>query len=232
MPAKVWAGGKFVLLQGNRHDHAVQVGPVRPEEHGGMVFQGPAHHLDLGRVVVDPRIESATEDGPAQVGNQIDGEPAPPGGEFVEHGLGLLDARTGDLGHALDEARRLDELIGDQVRGLVGRSEQTQFDPLDRQRGPSQDVLGEILRSLADGVLLPLLTHLGHRGRLAGDDPGARRVLLQDCALQHHRRPVGLAARDQAGELDPGGQPARHPRTPAPGRRCDPRRRRVRRRVR
>ena len=40
--------GKLVLLQGHRHDDAVEVGTVRPQEHRRVVLQRAPHRLDLG----------------------------------------------------------------------------------------------------------------------------------------------------------------------------------------
>ena len=187
---------------------------MRPEKHRRVVFQGAAHRLDLRLVVVDPGIESPAEDGPAEVGDQVDREPAPSGGQLVEHLLGLLRAGPGNPSHPLHEARGRHQLVGDQPRRLVFRSEQTQFDPLDRQVRSAQDELGEVTRAVPDGVFLPQLTQFGDLGRLAGDDTSPGPVLLEDRALQHLWRTVGVATGQQARQLHPGGQPARYPEHP------------------
>ena len=205
---------QFVLLQRHRHDDAVEVGPVRPQQHRGMIGERQAHSLDLRGVVIDARVEAAAENGPAQVRNQIDGEPAPAGGELVEHHLGLLRGSPRNALQALDETGRGQQLVGQQARRLVFGSEQTQFDAFDREIGPAQHESGEIQLTLADDVFVPLTAQFRDLGRIAGDHPGAGRILLEDRPLQDLRGPVGLAARNETGQFHPGGQSARNPEHP------------------
>ena len=155
--------------------------------------------------------------------DQVDREPAPPGGEFVEHLAGLLDGGARDLLEPLAKPRRRQHLGLDQPRRLVFRPEQAQFDAFDRQAGAADDEPREFPRVLGDGGVRPLLAQFGHLRRLAGDHPGPRRVLAQDAALQDLRRTVGVAARQQRRPSSTAWAARRAPRTPAPERRTDPR---------
>ena len=119
-----------------------------------MVLEGLAHRLDLCGVVVDPGIEAPAEDGAPEVGDEVHREPAPPGGQLVEHRLGLLGTGARDAVQTLHELRRRHQLVGDQLRGLVGRSEQTQFHSFHPASGrPAQDETGEVLLGFPDRVL-------------------------------------------------------------------------------
>ena len=204
---------------------------MREQQHRGMGLQRVPHRLDLGAVVVDVRVEAAAEDGPAQRRDQVDGEPAPSGGELVEHLAGLLEGRARDLLEALAKPRRRQHLRLDQPRRLVFGPEQPQLDAFDGQARAADDETREVPRVFADGGVAPLLTQLGDLRGLAGDHPGARRVLAQDASLQDLRRPVGVAARQQRRRpwTAWAGRPA--PRTPAPARRSGRRRLRVPRRA-
>ena len=179
-----------------------------------MIGEGLTHSLDLRCVVIDPGVEAAAEDSPAQVRDQIDGEPAPAGGELIEHLLGFFGGGSGDGLQPLGEPVRRHDFVGEQPRRLVFRPEQAQFDAFDRKVGPPQYESGEILLALADDVGVPLTPQFGHLGGVAGDDPGAGRVLLQDRPLQQLRWPVGFAAGNQAGQFHPGGKSTGYPEHP------------------
>jgi hypothetical protein len=156
-------------------------------------------------------VEAAAEDDPPGCRNQVHREPTPAGGEFVEHLAGLLGGGPGDLLEPLHEPRRRQHLVLDQPRRLVFRSEQPQFDAFDRQARPPKHKTCEFPGAFARRVLQPLLPQLRHLGRLARYHPGTGRVLAKDAALNHLRRTIGFAAREQADDLHPGGQAARHP---------------------
>ena len=165
-----------------------------------MSFQPGAHRRDLILVVVDLRIESAAEH-PAEDGNQVDGHPAPPGGEFVEHLAGFFDGCARDLLQTGAKPAGRQDLWLHQPRGLVLRSEDPVLGAFHRQDGPARDELGEIALVLSDGGVAPLLAEFGHLGRVAGHHPRAAGIVIQDVALLTLVGVVGIPAREQPGQL-------------------------------
>ena len=100
-----------------------------------MSLQPRTHRRDLILVVVDLRIEAAAER-PAEDANQVDGHPAPPGGELVEHLPGFFDGCARDLVQTGTKPCGRQNLWLQQPRGLVLRPEDSVFGTLDRQDRP------------------------------------------------------------------------------------------------
>src|SRR6201998_2392143 len=126
-----------------------------------MSFQPGAHPRDLILVVVDLRIESAAKQ-PAEHANQVDGHPAPPGGEFVEHLPGLFDGCARDLFQAGAKPRGRQDFWLYQPRRLVLWSEDSVLAAFHRQDSAASDELGEVALVLSDGGVAPLLAEFGH----------------------------------------------------------------------
>ena len=137
-----------------------------------MSFQRGAHRRDLVLVVVDLPVESPAEH-PAQDGDQVDGNSAPPGGELVEHLSGFLDGGTRNLFQAGTKSRGRQDFRPHQPRRLVLRSEDSVFGAFHRQQRSAGDEMREITRVLANRDVSPLLTKFGYLGRFAGHHPGA-----------------------------------------------------------
>src|ERR1700739_46184 len=165
-----------------------------------MSFQSGAHRRDLIPVVVDLRIESAAKQ-PAEDPNQVDGHPAPPGGEFVEHLRGLFDSRARDLFQAGAETRGRHYFWLYQPRRLVLWSEDSVLAAFHRQDSAASDELGEVALVLSHSRIPPLLAEFAHFGGLAGHHPYTVGSIAQDVSLLTEVGVVGISAREQPGHL-------------------------------
>ena len=187
---------------------------MREQQYRRMGLQGVAHRLDLGAVVVDVGVEPAAEDGPAQRGDEVDGEPAPSGAQLVEHLAGLLDGGVGNLVEPFAEPRGREHLGLDQPWRFVLRAQQAQLHPFDRQDGAPDHESGELALVLGDGRVAPLLAQFGDFGGLTCHHPRARRVTLENAVLQQFRWAVGVTTRQHRHHFRTGGQAAGHPEDP------------------
>ena len=116
--------------------------------------------------------------------DQVDGEPAPPGGQLVEHLAGPSTGGAGNLLQALAEPRGRQHLVGliscgDLYSGPSSRNSIRSMASIARRSTKRAKS-----RGLSPTVLsLPLLAQLGDLGGLAGDDARAGRILAKDaCA--------------------------------------------------
>ena len=147
-----------------------------------MSFQPRAHRRDLILLVVDLRIEPAAQHS-AQDGDEVDGGPAPPGRELVEHLPGVFDGGARDLFQAGAKPVGRQDLRLHQPRGLVVRPEDSVLGAFYRQNRSASNELGEIVLVPPNGGIAPLLAQLGHLGRLACHDARASGIVAQDVAL-------------------------------------------------
>ena len=107
---EVWQR-QALLVEDDVEHRGVEVAAVRPQEDHGVRRHGRAEALDLSGHDVDLGVETALEDHPVDARDEVDEEPSPTGGEFVEDLLGFrlrrlvgADARC-DLVQAGLEAR-------------------------------------------------------------------------------------------------------------------------------
>ena len=144
-------------------------------------------------------------------GNQIDREPTPAGGEFVQHLPGLFDGRARNLFQAFAKTGRRQQFRFYQSWRLVLRAQQAQLDAFDCQARAADDESREFPWVFGDRRLVPLLAQFGHLRGVTGHYPGPRRILLQNPLLQDLRRPVGIASGEKRDDLGARGQATGHP---------------------
>ena len=109
---------------------------------------------------------------------------------------------------------------GDLYSGPSSRSSTRSIARLARRMHETR----EFPRVLGDRGVAPLLAQLRHLRGLAGDHPGTRRILASGCGAAASRAAGRCRDRTAAPPPWTAWAARRAPRTPAPGRRTDPRR--------